>query len=242
MRPLIGIPLCLDDRGRWRRSREYLYIDSAYARAVADAGGAVVHTPIQVEPEALAGRIDGLLVPGGDDLPPPDAARYADVGFDLAPEAQVEFDRCLLRAALERGIPVLCICYGMQLLAFELGGSLHYHVPRDVPRAEPHHLPEVEGRHALCVQPGTRLAHLLGAAPGPVNSHHHQAVADPGGRLRVAARAGDGLIEAIELDAAAQFCLGVQWHPEKMQGTHRDALFSAFVAACRVARMRVETA
>lgn len=241
MRPLIGIPLCLDDRGRWRKSREYLYIDAAYARAVSDAGGAAVHPPIQTEPEALAYLIDGLLLPGGDDLAPHDATRYTDVVFDLAPTAQVDFDRRLLRAALGRGIPVLGICYGMQLLALELGGSLHYHVPRDVPEAGPHRLPEDRERHDLCVQPDTHFAELLGEAPGPVNSLHHQAVADPGQNLRVAARAADGLIEAVELDGDTRFCLGVQWHPEKMKGPHRDVLFSAFVAACAAAQGSVET-
>ncbi len=246
MRPLIGIPLCLDDRGRWRESRDYLYIDDAYAKAVTDAGGAVIHPPIQADPEELVYRIDGLLLPGGDDLPPPDAARYSDVHFDLAPRAQVDFDRRLLRAALDRGIPVFCICYGMQLLALEFGGSLHYDIPHDVPGADSHRLPEAEGRrdlHDLHLQPGTRLAALLGEAPGAVNSLHHQAVADPGDRLRVAARAGDGLIEAVELDSDlgdAGFCLGVQWHPEKMRGPKRNLLFSAFVAACAAAQELVE--
>ncbi len=241
MRPLIGIPLCLDDRGRWRKSREYLYIDTAYAKAIADSGGAALHLPIQAEPESLVRRIDGLLLPGGDDLPPPDAERYSDIAFDLAPKAQLDFDRRLLRAALERGIPVLCVCYGMQLLALELGGSLHYDVSRDAPSAEPHRLPETDGRHELCVQPDTRLAAVLGEAPGPVNSLHHQAVANPGGQLRVAACAGDGLIEAVELCGDAGFCVGVQWHPEKMQGPHRFQLFSAFVAACETAPRSVET-
>jgi len=90
MRPLIGIPLCLDDRGRWRDSRDYLYIDAAYANAIADAGGAAIHPPIQADPETLADRIDGLLLPGGDDLSPPDVAGYTDVAFDLAPTATPE--------------------------------------------------------------------------------------------------------------------------------------------------------
>ena len=91
------------------------------------------------------------------------------------------------------------------------------------------------------MQPDTRLASVLGEAPGPVNSLHHQAVANPGEQLRVAACAGDGLIEAVELCGDAGFCVGVQWHPEKMQGPHRLRLFSAFVASCEAARRGVET-
>ena len=102
MRPLIGIPLCLDDRGRWRKSREYLYIDTAYAKAIADSGGAALHLPIQAEPESLLRRIDGLLLPGGDDLPPPDPERYSDIAFDLAPTAQLDFDRRLRRGRSDR--------------------------------------------------------------------------------------------------------------------------------------------
>ncbi len=231
MRSLIGIPLCLDDRGRWRSGRRYLYSDDAYASAVSDSGGLAVQLPIQAEPEALIARLDGLLLPGGDDLPPGNSERYAGVGFDLVPTVQSEFDRRLLRAARERGLPVLAICYGMQLLVVELGGSLHYHIPIDAPEALLHQLPETEGRHHLLIEEGTRLQDLLGPNPEPVNSLHHQAVANPGHRLRPSARAEDGLIEAVEEEGAI-FRVGVQWHPEKMRGPHRDQLFRAFIDAC----------
>ena len=72
---------------------------------------------------------------------------------------------------------------------------------------------------------------LLGEAPESVNSRHHQCVAELGGSLRVSARADDGLIEAVE-GKGADFCVGVQWHPERMRGRHRDGLFGAFVSAC----------
>ena len=68
MRPLIGIPQCLDDRGRWKPGRDYQYLDAAYARAVEAAGASAVYLPLQEDAEALIDRIDGLLLPGGDDL------------------------------------------------------------------------------------------------------------------------------------------------------------------------------
>jgi putative glutamine amidotransferase len=231
MAPLIGISTCLDDRGRWKARRNYHYIDTAYANAIEAAGGTPVYLPIQAKASSLLRGLDGLLIPGGDDLPP--TRDYpAGVEFDLAPEDQLDFDRRLVADALERRLPVLGICYGMQLLACLRGGSLLYDIPTDLPHADEHRLDEAEGRHALQIEPASRLCEALGANPPPVNSLHHQGVESPGAGMRIAARAQDGLIEAIEGDLEA-FCVGVQWHPEKLSGIHRDGLFGAFVAACR---------
>jgi putative glutamine amidotransferase len=231
MRPLIGIPQCLDDRGRWRPGRDTQYLDCAYARAVDAAGGSPLYVPIQSDLEPLADRIDGLLLPGGDDFLPPDPYPES-VRFDRASAAQLDFDGRLIAVAAKRGLPVLAICYGMQLLAVHRGGTLHHDIPTDLPSAANHRLPERDGRHAVRVVPDSRLAEILGPSPGVVNSLHHQAVAGPGSGMRVSARSDDGVIEAIE-GGAGPFCVGVQWHPEKMDGPHRDRLFSAFVAACR---------
>jgi putative glutamine amidotransferase len=229
--PVVGIPLCLDATGRIRAGRTYHYVHAAYARALEDAGATPLYLPLQRDAAALAARIDALLVPGGDDLLPP-RPYPPDVRFDPVPEAQLAFDRALLDAALARDLPLLGICYGMQLLALALGGALHYDLATDVPGCEAHRLPERDGRHALDVVPGTRLAALAGGATASVGSRHHQAVSDPGPRLRVSARTRDGVIEAVERDAEP-FCLGVQWHPETDGGALSAALFAAFVAAAR---------
>ena len=146
------------------------------------------------------------------------------------PETQLAFDTHLLELALERDLPVLAICYGMQLLARACGGTLHDHLPSQCPGGAAHRLPEPDGRHAVVIEPGSGLADALADAPASVNSLHHQGVAEPG-RLRVSARAEDGLIEALE-DPAARFCIGVQWHPEKLEGPGRERPFAAFVGAC----------
>lgn len=237
MRPLIGIPACLDERGRWKPGREYHYAHAAYARALERCGAAAAYLPPQADAAELAVRIDGLLIPGGGDFAPP-RDYPPDVHFDVTPERQLAFDGALLDAALAREIPVLAICYGMQLLTLRHGGALVYDIASDLPRAVVHGGRgggDGDARHALRVEPGTQLAGALEAAPGPVNSRHHQAVADPGRGLRVCARAEDGLIEAVERPAGA-FCIGVQWHPEGLDGVHREGLFGAFVAACREAR------
>ena len=224
MRPLIGIPPRLDERGSEAAT---LRIGAAIAAAVEAAGGVPVLLPPQRDPEALAQRVDGLLLPGGGDYMP-ERSYPAAVGFDAVAPRQLAFDRALLASALERRLPVLGICYGMQLLALHCGGRLHYDIPTDLPAAASHRLGD--GRHALRVVAGSQLARVIGAEPAPVNSRHHQAIADPG-RARAVATAPDGVIEAIEL--ANGFAIGVQWHPEDLAGPQRDPLFAAFVTACR---------
>jgi putative glutamine amidotransferase len=230
MAPLVGISLCLDDRGRWRRGHETLYGDRRYARAVESAGGIAMHLPIQDDARALVSRIDALLIPGGGDFPP-DAPYPVEIAFDPAPPPQIDFDHQLLAGALERSLPILGICYGMQLLALHRGGTLHHHLPLDRPDAAAHQLPEPDGRHAIRVEPGSRLAAVLGDTPAPVNSIHHQAVSTPGAGLRICARSQDGIVEAIEAEGDA-FCLGVQWHPERLDAASRTPLFRALVEAC----------
>jgi len=228
MRPVIGISLCLDERGSRRAGRTDHYEDTAYSRALSEAGALVLYLPSQNDPDLSVAKIDGLLLPGGDDFLPPHPYP-PDVRFQAVPETQLAFDQGLVAAALARELPVLGICYGMQLLSLQLGGSLHYHLPLDVPKAGPHQS-EPHARHAITLTPGTRLARLLGSAPPQVNSSHHQAVADPGAKLRVSARAEDGIIEAVEAPSES-FCIGVQWHPERLEPAHRQPLFAAFVEA-----------
>ena len=99
MRPLIGIPPCLDEQERWRKAREYHYADSAYARAVSEAGGLPIYLPLQSDVAALVARLDGLLLPGGGDFVP-ERSYPAGVAFDPVPARQLAFDRALLAVAV----------------------------------------------------------------------------------------------------------------------------------------------
>jgi putative glutamine amidotransferase len=158
-------------------------------------------------------------------------------------ERREESDRLLLRRAVERQVPILAIGLGMQHLNVVCGGSLYLHLPEELPRALPHQDRTGEPhRHAIAVQPGTRLDDIYGGGEVLVNSAHHQAVRQVGAGLRVSARAPDGVIEAIEAEDPQWFCVGVQWQPDSVTASALDMqLFEAFVQACDAAARQPTT-
>lgn len=216
-------------------------LKNRYADAVLKAGG----IPLVVAPvggpgdvKRLLGRVDGLLLSGGDDF---DTARLGlgptHPAAKPVPTAKQDFDVELARTALELGLPTLGICYGMQLLALVEGGALHQHLPDDRPGRAPHSGGVV---HAVELAPTARLRGLLECEQLDVVSRHHQAVRSLGARWSVAASDPEGLIEAIER-SEHPFAFGVQWHPElSAEGGANDRLFRAFVfaAGVRAARLR----
>jgi putative glutamine amidotransferase len=158
-------------------------------------------------------RVDGLMLIGGPDIDP------STFGQERSPQSygidpvRDRYELDCLEAAMARGIPVLAICRGMQLLNIACGGTLHQHLP-SVPSIGDHGHPTRTGpvEHDVDVVPGTRLADALQVARLSVSSFHHQGIDRVGTGLEVSARSADGLPEAMEL--ADGWIVGVQWHPE----------------------------
>jgi len=219
--------------------RPALRLANRYCEAVLSAGG----IPLAIPPvgtardvERLLDSVDGLLLTGGDDFDMQRLGRGAThPSAVLTPPEKQDFDVALAQAALAARIPVLGICYGMQLLALVEGGDLYQHLPEDRPGSQPHSGSAI---HSVSIERGTRLGSVLGRERMDVVSRHHQAVAAPPPAWRVSARDGEGLIEAVERPDHP-FALGVQWHPELApEGNPQDRLFRGLVGAAGVAAAR----
>lgn len=235
MRPLIGITPGVHQE---LPARDWLYNTSDYFRAVQQAGGLPVLLPLcdnAQEAAALLERIDGLLLSGGEDVDP---VHFGEQPHPMIGEIIPERDGTellLTRQALAMRMPILGICRGQQLLAVAAGGRLIQDIPAQVPGALKHTLTAAKYHptHLVTLEAGTRLASLLGAECR-VNSRHHQSVRTVPAPWVISAIAPDGVIEAMELPGDP-FVVGVQWHPENFTGREwsHDALFAAFVDACR---------
>lgn len=211
-------------------------IKLSYVEAVSRAGG----IPLMVPPgdagdvPALLERVDGVVLSGGDDIDPrARGVALHPLAEPMHPRRQA-FELALARGVIDRRVPALGICLGMQTLSYAAGGTLHQHLP-DAGYAD---LVDHRGMHEVSIEPGSRLAAILGAHSGRVVSHHHQGVASVPAPFRVTARAPDGVLEAMEAPGE-RFLVAVQWHPERSPEAEATArLFRALVEAARPPRKR----
>ena len=231
--PVIGLTLDHEPAGGWSKFPWYA-IRENYCNAVRHAGGLPVLLPHEPDAaELYLDRIDGLIVTGGGfDVDPALFGATSRHPTVTTKDRRTAFELSATRGALARGMPVLGICGGQQLLNVALGGTLIQHIPDEIADALPHRQPNPrnEPGHEVRIVTGTLLHRIAGAERLAVNSAHHQAVKDAGPGVVIDAMAEDGVIEGIE-DPRRHFCLGVQWHPEFEINEADRHIFRAFVAA-----------
>jgi putative glutamine amidotransferase len=227
-RPLIGITSAYEPAKQERSARTAVSFN--YVSAVAENGGVPIVLPA-VDDERVLQRyvdiLDGLVLTGGDDIPPEAYGEQMHETTVLLSSQRYEFERKLIARWLASGKPVLGVCLGMQFANVVAGGSLIQDIPSEVGTAVNHRKP-----HRVAIVSPSRLARVLDANDVMVLSTHHQAVDGLGQGLKVVARSGDGVIEALER-TDGPFGLFVQWHPEAMSDpTQRNAIYGALIRAC----------
>ena len=216
--------------------RDEMVLGMRYLQALAKVGCLpVVVPPVAADRlEAFLDRVDGVCLSGGPDLRPD--AYGAEAHPRLGPtEPELDrFELALAAAADRRGMPVLAICRGAQLLNVVRGGTLHQHLP-DVVGTRIEHRQTAEGSrvtHPVRLERRSALSAVLGTADVQVNSFHHQAVDRLGAGLRIVGRAPDDVVEAFE-EPGPRFVVGVQWHAESLAcRPEQHALWAAFAEAC----------
>jgi putative glutamine amidotransferase len=249
-KPRVGIP--------WRTSQEERdgtrdKLDF-YFRAARKAGAEPLAVSLELSPEQLRrqlAELDAFLLPGSPaDVDPSryGASRHSKT-ITLDPNRD-NTDEAILAHAFDSGKPVLAICYGCQILNVHLKGTLIQDIPEvrpGRPNAVPHGTTDLavgaksgDQNHDATLTPGSLLAELAGLSAAHINSSHHQAIDQPGEKLRVAAQSPDGIIEAVEWTGDSNWIVGVQWHPERMPDDPlTQRLFQDFVSAAKRAHAAV---
>lgn len=246
-RPVIGIAYA-DSSVRDSEMRIRTYVSRKYFHAVQLAGGLPILLPapaleqngsekadLAMFAERYLSMIDGLLLPGGEDVHPRYQGEDPAVALDLVNPFRDEFELNLAKMAYELyKIPVLGICRGCQVMAIALGGKVHQDLAGIARVQHSQKAPRWAVSHQLKLENGSKLAEILKAANNEVftNSFHHQAIKEVPPGFACSARAGDGVIEAIEC-AGDRFYIGVQWHPEETIGGDQPSrnLFVGLVEA-----------
>lgn len=217
-------------------------LKTAYTDAVLRAGGLPFILPYSDDAsliEQYLDRVSGLVITGGAfDIPP---SAYGEAEKEKLGElkpGRTNFELAVLRGALQRKLPVLGVCGGMQLLNVAFGGTLIQDIATELPNAKPHEQKHdrTQPQHPIDVKADSLLAECVGGKGQlMVNSTHHQAVKAVGQGLIVSGTAVDGVVEAIESTLKDHFVLGVQWHPELMVDTvpPNMGVYRTFVSRAR---------
>lgn len=241
--PLIGVIAdhrSVDTGEPTMTGRFFVGVYETYLRALTAAGALPVIVPIEPPPADLRGifdRLDGVLLTGGGDIEP---VEYNDTPINdtlsgvkpVRDKAELLFSQW----AVEADKPIIGICRGIQVLNVALGGNLYQDIPAQFETDVLHDSygihPMDHYTHTVNIEPGSRLAAIVGKTEMPTNSRHHQSLKDLGEGLVVTATTPDSIIEAVERPQS-QYCLAVQWHPESfsVKDPAMHALFTSFVEA-----------
>lgn len=229
MTVLIGLSSYMEQAAMGLWDRQAAVLPRVYSDCVVGAGGAFVALPPQPANEDAVERVldavDALIITGGKDV---DARLY---GQEPHPENDAPrpdrdaWESALVKAAIARDLPFLGICRGLQILNVALGGTLIQHLPDVIGSNRYSYGNAVFADNPVLVEPGTRLASLVGDGLS-VKSYHHQALDRVADGLTVSARGDDGVIQAVDIDGMT-FGVAVQWHPEESPDDLR--LFAALV-------------
>lgn len=231
--PRIGITM------RIELETDRFYLARYYSEAVEAAGGVPLHISLIPQAdyirEAVSG-LDGILLPGSDsDVDPLLYNRDPHRRLGSVHPMKDRTDLLVLEEVERLGMPLLAICFGMQVLNVSRGGTLIQDIESELPEAIKHQqgAPRDRRSHRVRFLPGSLLQELAGGPDALVNSHHHQAIETVGEHLVATAWTGDGLVEALEDPRPERFALAVQWHPEIAweEDQFSRRLFSAFIEA-----------
>lgn len=224
-RPFIAVPAIRSQTIAGLR-RSGVVAAEKVCEAIFRAGGDPFLLPPGVDVHDRLRYAEGAVVPGGADLDPTTYGQPRHARTEGADAVQDAYDIAFVTALVDRGVPFLAICRGMQVLNVALGGTLDQHLPEST-------VVHRNAMHRVVFDEGSAVATAMGGPGFEVSSYHHQAVDRLGDGLRVTGRADDGCIEAIEHRSAP--VLAVQWHPEDDADTaaHEQALFDAIVDAAR---------
>lgn len=224
MQPVIGITMCFDNSDLINPGVEYNYVRREYSLAVQKAGGQPLFLDPAIDPLVAAKLCDGIVISGGEDIDPVLYDQLVAGTKQQEPRTRTDWERQLIDACDEWNRPILGICYGEQLLNVHYGGTLYQDIATDMQSEVDHGTSSAAAYHEVVFSQD-----FLGYRNGErtvVAARHHQAVRDIAPGFSVAARAGDGTVEAI----AGRGHVGVQWHAESDDTAHK--IYSEFIKNC----------
>jgi len=234
-RPRIGITMRIEG------TTDRFYLSRHYSEAIEAAGGVPVHISLIPNEDYISAAVkdlDGILLPGSDsDVDPLRYGQQPHQRLGTVQPIKDETDLMVIAAAERQGIPLLAICFGMQILNVSRGGTLVQDIASQVPNALKHEqgAPRDRRSHSVRLLAGSVLAQLAATDEALVNSHHHQAIEVIGTNLVATAWSSDGLVEALEDPRDEPFVMAVQWHPELGWQTDdfSKAIFAHFIDRAR---------